>query len=1168
MIRAIAPPTFFLLMATLATSAEPTPEQAEHFEKKVRPILVERCYECHSEKTLATNDGEAKGNLRLDGRKRMLAGGDTGPAFEPGQPDKSLMVEAIRYTGLYKMPPIGKLPDDEIATLTQWIADGAPWPGDESASDTKSKFDLAARKAAHWCWRPIVDPPVPAVKNNSWPVDPIDHFILAKLEAENFTPAAIASPRARLRRLSFDLLGLPPSPEELAAFEADPSPLAWEQAVDRMLASPRFGERWGRHWLDLARYAETRGHEFDFQAPNAWAYRDYVIRAWNLDLPYTRFAAEQIAGDLMPDPRRNPSDGSNESIVGTSMWMLGEWVHSPVDIVKDEADRYDNMLDVFGKSFLGLTIACARCHDHKFDAISTHDYYALSGVLQSSGYRLARYDTDLDERRIASELEALRLKAGGVIASSLAAEMWARAQGSDAYALAALELAKPAANGAAADLRERVEAAAKAKTLSPRRLLAWTTALQKSADDPTDVLHALAKIYGRESSPEARRDLLKSLTNRRSKEEAIANLSAEHGEVVIDYSQSRDRSDQAQWLTDGPTFGAKAILPGEVLVDDDLAKGFEVATYGAARRDATWNGLKIAGGMELDPGALGFERAGKTLRTPTFELSDGRVHYLVRGAGRVYACVDSHAVVLGPLHGQVMFSLGENGAAPIRWVTQDLRPYQGHRIHVEFTPHADQDLQVLMVVSGPKPPDWMPASPAYEIARVLSKPAADATPGDGLSAEQAVRAALGEIETSLRNVMTHQKSDEASAPLVNWAMRHRPLFATDDEFASSDEKVAKLFTTSRQASAAMHKIYAETKQHLTSQITPVSRLAMALWDGTGENDKVMVRGNPHVRGKLAERRLPEALAANSLAKHRGSGRLELAEQLFRDDNPLTRRVLVNRLWAHLFGRGIVPSVDNFGVLGSPPSHPELLDHLATRFGREGWSIKQMIRAMVCTQTYQMSSAAPPDANARDVEERDPTNRLWRRQNVKRLEAEVIRDSLLALSGRLSSEMFGPSVPLHLTDHLQGRGRPGNSGPRDGGGRRSVYQAIRRNFPNPFLTAFDAPTPLGPVGQRNVSNVPAQALILLNDPLVIDQMKIWAEPLARQGNLTPAGKLDQAMQTALGRMPTAAERTMIDDYASQRAEQLKIAPASAWTDPRIVAEVCHVLVNAKEFVFIE
>lgn len=399
----------------VADEANPfSAEQLEFFEKDVRPILVARCYECHSGK-----NAEPKGGLRVDSREALLKGGDTSPAIEPGNAKKSLLIDSINYGETYQMPKKSKMPDGEIAILTKWVDMGAPWPtGDKPAVDNTAKaFDLAARKASHWCWQPITNPPSPVVKNEAWPTDAIDRFILSKMEAQGFTPAAPAEKRTLIRRIYFDLIGLPPTPEKVGAFVDDTSPEAVAKVVDELLKSPRFGERWGRHWLDLMRYAESRGHEFDYNAPNAFQYRDYVIRALNEDVPYDQFVTEHIAGDIMEKPRlsKYPSpmwaDGKgprfNESILGTGFWFLGEWIHSPVDIRKDEADRYDNMVDVFSKSFLGLTVSCARCHDHKFDAISQKDYYALFGYLQSSAYRLVRFDTMLEEERIAKELKDL-----------------------------------------------------------------------------------------------------------------------------------------------------------------------------------------------------------------------------------------------------------------------------------------------------------------------------------------------------------------------------------------------------------------------------------------------------------------------------------------------------------------------------------------------------------------------------------------------------------------------------------------------------------------------------------------------------------------------------------------------------------------------------------------
>ncbi|HLF92326.1 MAG TPA: DUF1549 domain-containing protein, partial [Planctomycetota bacterium] len=388
------------LLAVLLAPSSAFPQDApdlEFFEKKVRPLLVDRCHKCHS----AASE-KLKGGLRLDSREAALKGGDTGPSIVPGHPEKSLMIEALTYKNVdLQMPPKGKLGDAQIADLSEWIRRGAPWPKEAAAAHAPKKepFDLAKRKADHWAWRPLRDPEPPSVKNRAWVRQPLDAFLLASMEEKGLGPAPPADRRALLRRAFFDLVGLPPSPSEVEAFEAD-GDLA--KVVDRLLASPQFGEKWARHWLDLMRYAESRGHEFDYPIANAHHYRDYVIRAMNADLPFPQFVTEQVAGDLLSGPR------SGESAVATGWWYLGEWLHSPVDVRGDEMERVANQIEVFGRAFLGLTISCARCHDHKFDAISQRDYYALAGFLKSSAYRQARFDAVDRDREAARELAALR----------------------------------------------------------------------------------------------------------------------------------------------------------------------------------------------------------------------------------------------------------------------------------------------------------------------------------------------------------------------------------------------------------------------------------------------------------------------------------------------------------------------------------------------------------------------------------------------------------------------------------------------------------------------------------------------------------------------------------------------------------------------------------------
>ena len=347
----------FALLAKLAVAKEAfSPEDIAFFESKVRPLLAERCYKCHSHKAK-----KLKGDLYLDSRKNALHGGETGSAVKPGDVAGSLLVQAIRYGNPdLQMPPKSKLSSREIEILERWVSLDAPWPDEPEPTGGKveKEFDLVGRKASHWSWKNVAEPALPQVKDANWGKLPIDRFILSRLEKNGLTPAGPADRRTLIRRATYDLRGMPPTPEEVNAFVGDDSANAFGRVVDRLLESSEFGEKWARHWMDLFRYAESRGHEFDANTPNAFRYRDYLIRALNADVPYDQFVTEHIAGDLLEEPRSHPDTGANESILATGFWFLGEWIHSPVDTRQDEADRFDNMIGVFSKSFLGLTVAC------------------------------------------------------------------------------------------------------------------------------------------------------------------------------------------------------------------------------------------------------------------------------------------------------------------------------------------------------------------------------------------------------------------------------------------------------------------------------------------------------------------------------------------------------------------------------------------------------------------------------------------------------------------------------------------------------------------------------------------------------------------------------------------------------------------------------------------
>jgi hypothetical protein len=1098
-----------LTLAASALQAAQTPAaDVEFFEKKVRPILAQHCYRCHSAQAK-----KLRGGLRLDSREGLLAGGESGPVLVPRQPDKSRLIEAVAYKNVeLQMPPRDKLPEAAIADLTAWVKMGAPWPKEAattSTSSTKAAFDLAERKRAHWAWQPIRPQSPPAVRDTSWPRDPLDRFILAKLDDKGLSPAKPADKRTLLRRLYFDLIGLPPSPEEIEAFLGDTSAGAVEKVVDRQLSSPHFGERWGRHWLDLVRYAETRGHEFDYPIPNAYHYRDYVIRALNADVPYNRFVLEHLAGDLLPQPRLHLEQGFNESVLGTGFWFLGEEVHSPVDIRQDQADRFDNKVDVLSKAFLGLTVACARCHDHKFDAISTKDYYALFGFLQSSHYRLARFDSMEHNRRVAAELREIRAKGRVSIQKTLAEALRPGAERIADYLLATREAMRTHADAM------KLAKIARARKLDAAILNQWMAHLRTAAGDENDPLHAWAK-----AAANRQRQLPGAETPSADKET----------QVIVDYAHCKD----GDWLTDGFAFGPGPIRPGELCIGGDAAKPtLRFREYAAAEKDPTWDVLKLAPGTENEAGALGGAvRAGRTLLTPTFPLTSGKVFYRVKGSGFVYAAVNSHVMISGPLHRQLVRTV--NTGERFQWVEHDLSAYQSQRVHLEFTPAGSAPFAVAQVVQGANPPPVIERS-----NKLLSQTIADADSPEALAGAYQ-RLFLDTLDELAADRLIGSEDAAERARLANWLTEHADL----------------LGSTSPAAEEA--RAFLARQEKIASRIRSESRLAVAIIDGSPENEYVFIRGSHKARGETVPRRFLEALAGpSSPAMPRGSGRLELARQMIDPAvDPFLPRVAVNRVWHHLFGRGLVASTDNFGVLGERPTHPELLDYLADRFVKEGWSLKKMIRALVLSSTYRMSSH--PDAAA---DRADPGNLLLHRMRLRRLEGEAIRDAMLTVSGRLVDRMYGPPVLVHLTAFQEGRGRPA-SGPLDGDSRRSVYLSVRRNFLSPFLLAFDTPSPFSTVGRRTVSNVPAQSLILLNDPFVHNQAQLWAKcVLARPGSTRE--RIIRMYESAFARAPTETELAACLDYLDHQPA----AQARGSDNPAAWADLAHVLFNVKDFIFL-
>lgn len=946
---------------------------AEFFEKRVRPVLAESCQQCHGPL-------KQKAGLRLDSRDALFKGGDSGPPVVPGDPDASLLVRAINYDDPdLQMPPASMLGESQIADLTEWVRMGAPWPddvpGEASAADSRRGF---------WAFQPVarVAPPEPA--DATRPRTPVDAFILAGLEAKGLSPAPPADRRTLLRRVTFDLTGLPPAANEIEAFVEDESPEAFEKVVDRLLASPQYGERWARHWLDVVAYAETDGHEYDVEKPNAWRYRDYVVRAFNDDLPYDRFVTEHFAGDLIP-PRVSADGERNESILGTGFYYLGEVLNSPVDSEQALSDRIDRQIDVIGKGFLGLTVSCARCHYHKFDPISQEDYYALAGVLRSSRMRQACADSP---GRIAAQRDVRR----GILWNEL-------------------------------------------------ELGAWRARALNEAD-------------GASPTPAAARD-------------ARARSTTDSGiEVYEDFSEGL----RHEWIPAGPAFeGGVAAGP--------------VSEY----QRMAGSGLARDGGHGYLSSGRASDRLHGRMISPIFVTTKSFVHFRAAGWGKIQIVSDESYDIP---------AIEVKSGDEFKWRTSAVKAFIGKNNYIELSDlHSGASLVLDCVVfsDSARPPKSL-----------------DPDPPDG---------------------------EETSARFKS---------AADYEGHPGHDDLMRLMERRRELETGLEE----------------SRFALTAADDVVGDARLYIRGNHKTPGDVIPRRFIEVIAGEDQEPFAyGSGRLELARAITDPANPLTARVMANRIWLHLFGRGIVRTPDDFGAGGIRPTHPALLDHLASEFVEGGWSVKNLIRAIVLSDAYRMSSAPNGESEAADA-----ANEMFHRQNPRRLEAEAIRDAILAVSGRLDLTPGGESVAPWLTEYMDGRGRPDKSGPLDGGGRRSIYLAVRRNFINPMFLAFDYPVPASPIGMRGSSTVPAQALILMNNPFVVGQADLWGGRVLASAARTDAERVESMYVSAFGRPPSAAESRAALEFVGSRihAAQGDSSPESAqaaW------ASLAHALFNVAEFIYV-
>ena len=1099
-------------------------------------MLAEKCYVCHGP------DNDPMGRLRVDSKAALLEGGSRGPAVIPGDPDGSLLIRAIRYGDLdLKMPPAGKLSLEEIGDFEAWVRLGAPDPRSEQAEPVlpQEGIDLVEGRK-FWAFRPLardtLEAARAAVKNADWAASPIDYFILAKIEEQGLTPAAPAGKRALLRRVSFDLIGLPPTPDEIHAFLADDSPQAFETVVDRLLASPHYGERWGRHWLDLVRFTETNGHEYDNDKLDAWRYRDYVIRALNKDVPYDVFVKEHIAGDMLSVQRVRDDKVHWESPLGTGFYWFGEVLNSPTDSVKAQADTVDNQIDVLSKAFLGLTVACARCHDHKFDPIPTADYYSLAGILHSSAIREASIDSDERKERIS----ALRREIGeinGDIRALLAdmppstpVERWER------YLRAAVELA-------AVDEGEfdcRFDESAARNQLDRAELSAWLVWLRQAADEPDHPLYALAALAlpvesGGGPAPafacvaDVVRNEIRPVESGGGPAPAFAErLDEVRGKLAR--LAERTRPDHAA-----------GQARGDIVYEDFSGRDFkgwavEGLAFGEAPARRVPSNQPLAGfpGETIaNSFGSGSNKLMGSLTTAKFRMPKIYVHIRMAGTPdrtQFPTNPDIRVTIDADGHKSQVFTLTRPHVW--QWVTRRMTKEIGRVCYIEIVDRsADGHLAVdKIVLSDSEDPPW--SAPDKRVASLLAD--------EGITSLDALIHGYAALYRQLGKSSTPEDA-RLRAGL-------RPPRAAED-------LAAPRLSAERQGRLAELR---ERRRQLDSRI-PESLFGMVSSDENPRDIAIHQRGNHKNLGEEIPRRFLQVIAGQHQSSYRrGSGRLQLAEAMASPENPLFARVLVNRLWKHHFGSGIVSTTDNFGRTGARPTHPDLLDYLAGRLIDMDWSLKKMHRLMVLSSAYRMASR--PSENALAI---DPENKWLQHARVKRLEAEAIRDAVLTVSGSLDRTLGGPGVVPFISAYQQGRGKPAG-GLINGAGRRSIYLQVRRNFIAPMFLAFDYPPPISTIGRRTASTVPSQALMMMNNEFISREAALWADRLMVEST-GRRQRIDTMFEKAFGRMPAAWEARDVEAFLdNQKTEHMAFGD----DDPRPWADLAHVLFNSTEFIFVQ
>lgn len=1108
--------TLICCLSAEITRAEKPKPGLELFENKIRPVLIEHCYECHSAATT-----EIKGGLRVDSRNALRSGGETGAAVVPHKVDQSLLLDALRHES-FEMPPGKKLSDEVIADFVKWVELGAPDSRDkpptlEEAASLSWKTIFAKRRR-WWSLQPLKDVKPPQLESNDWSQKPIDRFLLTDLKAAKLHPAPDADPRTLIRRLAFVLTGLPPDPAQVQEFVADSKrdpAAAYDRLVEKLLASPHFGERFARHWMDVVRYTDTYGYEWDNPAKGSWEYRDYLIRAFNQDISYDQLVREQIAGDLLKEPRIDQNSGFQESMIGPMFYHMGEHRHGDsLNFNGIHQEMINNKIDTFSKAFLANTVACARCHDHKLDAISQRDYYALAAVFMTPRWTSRVIDRPGKNDALITKLKQLRDE----IHQELKRD-W-----------------KSQSHLFEKEIRQAVQGEG-----NQSRSQIWRTALGISEDDQKKK----TKTQISDLNYPAQR--LLSIKNSKELATTWEQLSAEWKKVSATHRQQNQKKYQVltnfekpgfpeDWQTegDGLQFGYVShgtpliALDGEKVIQRVLKRGYHTHALssklpGAIRppseRDIPGKivSLDIAGG----------EWSG-FLRVPDNAFQTENVIFFNRNESKWQTFADR------PL---------ANGIQRLTFeiATSDLNP--------NFPPRTGKTRAGKLVLP---PKDFGFDKRSWFSVTGIIRHEAAGTPADELQrfaplyqcpTPKNIEEVCTHLGDWLLSAVSRWSEDQASSEdvkLINWLIEKQLVHNR----ATKDSKLARLLAEYR--SVEQRIPFAHTANSMDERGFASARYPLN------------IRGSVDQPGALVPHDFLEVFTGqHKVNQSPGSGRRELAEFLVSPQHPLTARVYVNRVWQWVFGEGLVRTPNDFGHLGALPTHPELLDYLAREFIADGWSTKRLVRRLIHTRAFQQSGQVSQAAKNIDAD-----NHLWHHYSTRRLEAEAIRDSLLTVSGRLDRRLYGR--PVEAPRSKEDAAKRLFNGPLDGAGRRSLYLRMSIMDPPKFLVGFNLPDLKLPTGKRDVTNVPNQALILMNDPFVMAMAQKWSAQLVTQKEETVTQRIHHMFLKAYGRVPDAGEQkrwnALVHDLGGTIEQADLLANASVWN------HVAHAIFNTKEFIY--